>query len=82
MLSNCWYNPPKKSVKKVKFHCEEIINELRDLHKEGKPLGLSLNDVKDLLDCLWDPEVCDEKRFIKCRKNKEKKINHIEGEGL
>lgn len=63
----CWYNPPEESVKKVKFHCEEIINELRELNKIGDPLGLNLKDIKELLDHLWDPDVCDEKRFIKCR---------------
>jgi hypothetical protein len=57
----CWFEPPESSKRLVKFHCEEIIRELKRLDREGDPLGLQLHNVKELLDHLWNPESCKEK---------------------
>ena len=54
----CWYDPQEESKKLVKFHCQSIVNELNRLSEEGDPIGLQLADVKQLLDHLWDPELC------------------------
>ena len=54
----CWYDPPEESKKLVKYHCQEIVNELNRLGKDGDPLGLQLSDVKELLDHLWNPSNC------------------------
>lgn len=57
----CWYDPPESSKKLVKFHCQAIVDELNRLGKDGDPLGLQLRDVKELLDHLWNPQMCKEK---------------------
>lgn len=61
----CWFHPTEESKKLVKFHCEEIIKELKKLDLQGDPIGLELRDVKELLDHLWDPKTCSEKKGVK-----------------
>lgn len=58
----CWFDPPEESKRLVKMHCQLIIDELHRLNKIGDPLGLELKDVKILLDHLWDPSACKEKK--------------------
>ncbi len=58
----CWYDPPEESKKLVKYHCQEIVNELKRLNRDGDPLGLQLADVKELLDHLWNPGKCKENK--------------------
>ncbi len=55
----CWFDPPEASKKLVKYHCQQIIDELQRLNKIGDPIGLELKDVKTLLEHLWDPKTCD-----------------------
>lgn len=66
----CWYEPSDESKKLIKQHCQIIIDELKRLHEKGDPIGLQISDVKQLLDHLWDPEMCEEKKryalVIKC----------------
>ncbi len=57
----CWFDPPEESKRLVKFHCEQIIIELKRLHELGDALGLQLSDVKELLDHMWNPSLCKEK---------------------
>ncbi len=63
MPCSCWYDPPEESKKLVKYHCQIIIDELIRLNRIGDPLGLGLEDVKKLLDHLWNPSSCDEKKL-------------------
>lgn len=56
----CWFTPDKASHRLVKYSCQNIIDELKILNKEGDAQGLQLQDVKNLLDHLWD-EKCEEK---------------------
>ena len=58
----CWFIPEKASHRLVKGCCQQIIDELKILDKEGDPIGLQLRDVKDLLDHLWNPALCEEKK--------------------
>ena len=57
----CWYDPSEKSKKIIKDSCVAIIQELKEMDKEGDPIGYQLRDVKELLDHLWDPRKCTEK---------------------
>ena len=59
----CWYEPPEESKQRVKRLCKLIVAELKLLETEGAPIGLSLGDVKVLLNHLYD-EKCDEKPEI------------------
>ena len=58
----CWYDPPEKSKIMIKQLCHFIILELKELQKEGDPIGLKLEDVKKLLDHMWNPDACEEKK--------------------
>ncbi len=58
----CWYDPPEASKKLIKNLCQQIIDEVSELRKHGDPIGLELRDVKELLDHLYDPASCDEKK--------------------
>lgn len=54
----CWYDPPEVSKKVVKECCERIVYEIKSLEREGDPIGLTINDVKILLDHLYDHKLC------------------------
>ncbi len=56
----CHYDPPEIEKRLIKVHCLVIIKHLRDLHAIGDPIGCGLEDVKKLLDHLWDPKSCEE----------------------
>lgn len=58
----CWYEPSDESKKLVKHHCQEIVRELKRLHKEGDPIGMDLEDIKKLLDHMWNPDMCEENK--------------------
>ena len=58
----CWYDPPEASKKLIKNLCQQIVDEVKELRKHGDPIGLELRDVKELLDHLYDPESCKEKK--------------------
>jgi hypothetical protein len=58
----CWYDPPEESKKIVKQACKVIVNELKKMNEIGDPIGYKLSNVKQLLDHLWDPESCNEKK--------------------
>ena len=57
----CYYDPPEGSKKLIKHLCQQIVNEIKMLQKEGDPIGLELYDIKILLDHLYDPSSCQEK---------------------
>lgn len=54
----CWYDPPEASKKLIKNLCQQIVDELNHLNRDGDPIGLQLRDVKELLDHLWNPKEC------------------------
>lgn len=58
----CWYDPPEASKRLLKSLCEQIVVELKELHKEGDPLGCQLSDIHKLIDHLYDPDSCREKK--------------------
>lgn len=58
----CHYDPPEEAKQRIKFHCQEIVGMLNTLHEMGDPIGCSLGDIKKLLDHLYDPKSCDEKK--------------------
>jgi hypothetical protein len=57
----CWFEPPEESKKMIKYHCQQIVDEIKRLDREGDPIGLEIKDVKELLDHLYDPTKCEEK---------------------
>ena len=61
----CWYDPPEASKKLIKNLCQQIVDELNRLNRDGDPIGLQLRDVKELLDHLCNPR--------KCKKDQEEK---------
>jgi len=62
MPCTCWYEPSEASKSLIKNHCQAIVDEVRRLMQIGDPLGCEMKDVHELLDHLYDPERCKEKR--------------------
>jgi hypothetical protein len=58
----CWYDPPEASKKIIKNLCQQIVDEVKELRKNGDPIGLGLRDVKELLNHLYDAPSCNEKK--------------------
>lgn len=59
----CWYDPEEEDKKYIKDRCVEIIAKVRKLNKIGDPLGCNICDVHELLDHLYDPSKCKEKKW-------------------
>jgi hypothetical protein len=57
----CWYDPPELSKKKIKTLCQQLVDEVRILEKDGDPIGISIREVKELIDHLADESLCKEK---------------------
>lgn len=57
----CWYDPPEGSKKIIKDSCVTIVKEIKEISKDGDPIGYDLRNVKELLDHLMYPEICKEK---------------------
>ena len=56
----CWYDPPEESKKQIKDLCKQLIDIIKDLSKNGDPLGCDLYSVQKLLDHMYYDN-CDEK---------------------
>lgn len=54
----CSYDPPEGSKKLIKDLCQFLVNEIRRLEKIGDPIGVSVEEVKELIDHLYDPSQC------------------------
>lgn len=54
----CWYTPPEESKKLIKSLCQQLVDEVRRLEKEGDPIGISIREVKELIDHLSDSSLC------------------------
>lgn len=61
MPCSCWYNPPEASLRLIKGCCQQIVDEIKRLEKEGDPNGVSLEKAQELLEHLYYPERCKEK---------------------
>lgn len=61
----CWYEPPEESKKKIKSLCQELVNTVIELEKEGDPIGISIREIKELIDHLSDRA-----RGYKCNEDK------------
>ena len=57
----CWYNPPEESKRLIKSLCQQIVDEIKRLEKEGDPVGVSIEEAKKLLEHLYDTSRCEEK---------------------
>jgi hypothetical protein len=69
MLYLCWFSSPEESKRMIKKNIKEIVDELHRLNRIGEPIGWELEDIHILLDHMYDPESCTEKRG---KKNYEK----------
>src|ERR1700690_2195109 len=57
----CWFDPPESSKRFIKEKCQDIVNEIKRLKRIGDPLGISLDDTKNLLDHLYHSKSCPER---------------------
>lgn len=60
MPCTCWYDPPEESKKTIKNLCQTLVDEVKKINIPADAKGYEWNDVKKLLDHLYDPKVCDE----------------------
>jgi len=58
----CWYDPPEESKRMIKQYCQQIVDEIKRLERIGDPLGVSIAHTKELLDHLYSPEICKERK--------------------
>lgn len=58
----CWFDPPESSKKLIKNNCQQIVDEVKRLKKEGDPIGLEIKDVHELIDHLYNPKICTERK--------------------
>jgi hypothetical protein len=56
----CWYDPPEESKKVIKNLCQQLVDEVRQLERHGDPIGISIREVKILIDHLADKSLCGE----------------------
>jgi hypothetical protein len=56
----CWFDPPEASKKLIKEYCQKLVFEIRELEKDGDPLGCTMKDIHILLDDLYSGK-CQEK---------------------
>lgn len=56
----CWYDPPEESKKLIKDCCQKIVDEIMRLQKDGDPQGWEMKDIHELLDHLYNPNICKE----------------------
>lgn len=60
----CWYDPGEEPKRLIKSHCQQIVDEIKRLEKDGDPIGVSLADAKKLLEHLYTG-TCNERPIIK-----------------
>ena len=60
----CHYDPPEKSKKLIKLHCQIIVDEIKRLSMDGDPIGFDIESVITLIRHLNDPPMCNERGSI------------------
>ncbi len=58
----CWYEPDEQYKKQFKKMCYELVEFIREREKIGDPLDMSINDAKKLIDHIYNPNSCNEKK--------------------
>ena len=58
MPCHCWYDPPDESKRVLKKYCQQIVDEVKRLEKQGDPIGCEMKDIHKLLDHLYRPSMC------------------------
>jgi hypothetical protein len=53
MPCTCWYDPPEESKKLIKDACQSIVDEIKKCEKHADPMGIGINQTKQLLDHLY-----------------------------
>lgn len=56
----CWYDPPEGSKRLIKNLCQQIVDEIKLLEKEGDPVGISVRQTQELIAHLYNPYMCKE----------------------
>lgn len=54
----CWYTPHKESQKHFKRLCQELVDYIRFLEKNGDPDCCNLNEAHQLINHLYNPYNC------------------------
>lgn len=67
----CWFTPDQASHVLIKSHAQCIVDEIRRLNQIGDPIGISLEEAKELLDHLYYPDKCTEKNEPITQENSE-----------
>ena len=58
----CHYNPSKTEQKIFKQYCYNLVDFIKLMKKEGDPVGCTLKDAHTLIDHLYNPSLCNEKK--------------------
>lgn len=58
----CWYDPGDESRKLIKDLCQQLVDKIKELEKIGDPIGCDLRSIKELIDHLYDPRMCKERK--------------------
>jgi hypothetical protein len=56
----CWYTPDKGSQMHFKTICEQLVQFIKYLERQGDPDCCTLKDAHELIDHLYDPSKCKE----------------------
>lgn len=59
----CWYDPSDQDKKELKMLCQAVVDKVKSLSKDGDPLGCEIQDVHKLIDHLYNPPSCEEKKI-------------------
>ena len=58
----CWTDPPEASKRLIKNLCQQIVNEVKIMEKDGDLTSFDIPHVHQLIDHLYRPESCTEKK--------------------
>lgn len=56
----CWYDPPEESKQKLKRACQQVVDVIKEIEKDGDPLYGNVSDAVTLIRHLYDPHKCQE----------------------
>lgn len=56
----CWFDPPEESKRLIKNLCQQIVDEIKRLEKDGDPIGVSVRQTQELIAHLYSPSTCKE----------------------